>query len=141
MKKLITIILILALAVPALSLAEEEWTDPIIGCWYYAYNQDDLEPDSQIPGVSIEVYVLNFNGEGIIKQGIFGFGIGNGLSQYRSPNMVGTWIGIDGTNYNMVYESQTRKAYIEGDVLYVEYEKDKFFPMRRIVEMSTDDLR
>ena len=54
MKKILSLILILALAVPALALAEN--TDPIVGAWYVLFDYKELPSQPAIEGKD---YMLN----------------------------------------------------------------------------------
>lgn len=64
MKKLITVILILALAVPIAASAEDQ--DPIIGCWYMCLDAKDMSQDYIDEGYLYELLILVFTPGGQI---------------------------------------------------------------------------
>ena len=138
MKKLITIILILALLLPAAALADP---DPIVGCWYVSINQDDMKPEGRIPGISYEVRVLYFDETGIIKQGTFGFGNSYGLSESRDPLQVGSWSKNDNGKYTTVYDNIVAESYIEDDMLYIHYDKKNLLGWHRMIDLRKEDTR
>ena len=64
MKKLITVILILALAVPIVASAGDQ--DPIIGCWYMYLDAKDMSQDYIDEGYLYELLILVFTPGGQI---------------------------------------------------------------------------
>lgn len=140
MKKLLIFTLILALILPAAATMEEE-IDPIVGCWYSAVDQQNLEEDSRIRGVSVEVRVLYFDPSGVIKVGIIAFGNATGLSQTRDMPLAGTWAKKEDGKYATVYENIISESFIENDVLYIPYEKGAWLAYRRIIPLTKQDIR
>ena len=138
MKKLLTIIMILAMLMPAAAVADP---DPIVGCWYVSINQDDLKPEGRITGISYEVRVLYFDETGIIKRGVFGFGNSYGLNEYRDPLTVGTWSKNDNGKYTTTYDSITAESYIEDDMLYIHYDKKNLLGWHRMIDLRKKDSR
>ena len=89
MKRLITIILILSLAVPAAAVAE---TDPIVGGWYIMLDYHDMpyEDTSLTSGKNYMIYMLFFEENGSIS-GFSGESL-QSIGFYGSGSTLGTWL-------------------------------------------------
>jgi len=140
MKKLIIIAMILALLLPAAAGMEDE-EDPIVGCWYAAVNQKNLEENARIRGVSIEVRILYFDPTGVIKSGVIAFGNSTGLNDIRSTPVAGTWVKKEDGKYGTVYENIIGESILEDGVLYIPYDEKEKLAYRRIYEVSLADVR
>lgn len=146
MKKLISFVLIIILALPALVMAEDR--DPIVGFWYLIIDvgtlpekvQKDLSQSIHTFRVLAEVDVLYFNEKGEIYSVEMNF----------EPYMVsaddstirGTWTKNDKGEYNVVYKSRSAPAYFEDDKLFIKY-YDTYVALRKMEypDFAGGDLR
>lgn len=95
MKKLVTLFLILALAVPAAAMAADR--DPIVGCWYILIDsQENPEMSSYISGVDKAISIYDFLDNGIIMMLDLSVKDGQGTPTYYSA---GRW-SKEGDTYN-----------------------------------------
>ena len=125
MKKLITIILILALFLPAAALAADP--DPIIGCWYFVvdvnmfpkHKQAQFLNNVHIRDTKMEAYIFWFTEEGEIYQSITKFRTKQ--SESEGANIVGTWTKLDNGKYNVVLDSQISKTSITDNRMFVKF--------------------
>lgn len=128
MKRLITIILILVLTVPGVSVAEH---DPIVGGWYIMFDYHDMpyEDTSLTSGKNYMIYTLIFEEDGTVagfsgesKQNI-GF-LGSGATY-------GTW-QKDGDIYTVnIFGVGTSHPVISNDRLYIQT-INVYYSMRRM---------
>jgi len=126
MKKLITIILIMALALPALALAEP---DPIVGAWYMLIDYSRY-PFPEMQGKNYMIYVLIFEESGIIS-GISGESAqGDGLT--ASGSTLGAWVK-NGDSYTVsMIGIGNNKAEFHGDRLHVQMLDNIWYSLQRM---------
>ena len=142
MKKLIIIFLILTILLPVAALSEEnDQKDKIVGCWYYSIDQSTLKKEDRLRGMSVEVHILYFDKDGSIKQSDFAFGNSYGLNDSRPTGVVGTWSNSGDMKYDLFYENSKKKAYIEENFLFIEYQKNEYMGFRRLEFLTKDDIR
>ena len=84
MKKLITVLLILSMIMPAAALAD---SDPIVGAWYIMLDYRE-SPVPDYTGKSYMLYIMIFEEDGAIS-GISGEHLATGL--YASGSTIGSW--------------------------------------------------
>ena len=125
MKKLITLILILALALPALALADESFS--ILGRWSLASSYDEI-----INGYMLAKTDLIFFDDG----NVFRFTVTkkNKDNDLTINHDVGIWVG-DIDNMVIRFNNKTFKAYTDEDgLLYLENDgiTNKFFRIQYI---------
>ena len=124
MKKLITIILILALLLPAAAPAEDQ--EPIVGCWYVYYSKavtPELATSYQNYDRVIAVYIFNADGtitclEHDYKEG------GTDLPMYNSA---GKW-GHEGNDYKYsIIGLGEGKAFVKDGFIYLGIQNNMFY--------------
>ena len=86
MKKLLAVVLIIALALPALALADQ---DPIIGCWYMCVDVKDTSVDLIEQGYLFSVLLFHFTQNGEIYFQEIDFK--NSTSEANEPSKLGKW--------------------------------------------------
>lgn len=127
MKKLIAIVLIIALAVPALAMAE---TDPIVGAWYIMFDYSEYPYTNEVAGKNYMVYIMFFEESGTIS-GISGESDqSTGLTANGSA--IGTWKN-SGSFYNVnLIGIGENKAEFSGDRLLVQMLPNIWYSMQRL---------
>ena len=139
MKKLITVILILALFLPAAALAADQ--DPIVGAWYIMldYNEMPFEDDGSVTGKNYMLYVLIFEESGTIS-GFSGESV-QGIGFYGTGSTLGTWMNVDGVYAATIAGIGTSRPTIEDDRLILRMAGRVHYSMRRLeIGSWTDDL-
>ena len=137
MKKLIAIIMIIALLLPATVLADNP--DPIVGAWYIMLNYNDMpyEDKSGSEGKNYMIYVMIFEDTGAIS-GISGESL-QGIGFYGSGTPIGTWVNAGGKYTASVTGIGVINPAIEGDRLIVQMTTNVYYSMRRIEMGSWED--
>lgn len=130
MKKLITIILILALALPALALAEEP--DPIVGVWYVMFDYATYPGSAdQTGGRSYMIYIMKFDTDGSISA-VSTEAMQTGTFQSQGSK-VGTWEkGENGYTLNVMGMGRN-KAELSDGTLLVQVMENAWYVMRPMV--------
>lgn len=115
MKKLITLFLILALAVPAAAMAADR--DPIVGCWYMLFDaHENPEMSSYIPEADKSLSIYDFLESGTIMLLDLSEKDGYGTPTYSA---VGKWSREGGSyNYSIVGFGEG-DAYIKDNSLFL----------------------
>ena len=128
MKRLITIILIIALAVPAAAISEN---DPIVGGWYIMFDYNDMPyTDPSVAGKNYMIYTLFFEESGSIS-GFSGESV-QGVGFYGSGSTLGTWLK-NGDKYTVnIVGIGIGDATIENDRLIVKMTANIYYSMRRL---------
>lgn len=128
MRKLVTIMLILALAVPAAVAAEN---DPIVGGWYIMLDYNDMPYDDTLAdGKNYMIYMLFFEESGTIS-GFSGESI-QGAGFYGYGSTLGTWLkNGDGYTVNIIGIGISNST-IENDRLILFASDNIYYSMRRL---------
>ena len=143
MKKLITIILILALILPGFAAADDS---DIIGCWYVLLGLENLsEADRKEWEESLwtshklyEVHVLQFSEDGEIHR-IDGFFDKHG-SEANDYNTIGTWVYRNGKYQSTIIGAGTGEIVLEDGKMFILYTQNEYFGFNRmiLIDNSTD---
>jgi len=128
MKRLIAIVLILALAVPAAVAAEN---DPIVGGWYIMLDYNHMPYDDTLAdGKNYMIYTLFFEESGTIS-GFSGESI-QGTGFYGYGSTLGTWLkNGDGYTVNIIGIGISNST-IENDRLILFASDNIYYSMRRL---------
>ena len=127
MKKLLAIILILALLLPAAAMAA---MDPIVGVWYIMLDYGEY-PDPSTEGKDIMFYVLLFDSKNVISAVTYERNK-DGTMAAQAANM-GTWSkNDDGTYTTNMIGAGTLKAVMNGDRLEVQMLEKIWYSMQRM---------
>ena len=110
MKKLLAIVLILALIVPAAAMAADP--DPIVGCWYMVFDVNDYSEKDRaaflknvhILDTQMEVHVFWFTEGGEIYKTVTQFH--PGYSDVDGGSIAGTWTKLEDGRYSVVLFSK-----------------------------------
>lgn len=138
MKKLFAVILILALIIPAVSMAAEP--DPIVGAWYLMldYTKSPYE-DSSFENKNYMIYVLFFEEDGTVS-GFSGESI-QGVGFYGAGTIRGTWLHAGDIYAANISGFGTSNPTIEDGRLILWASGNIYYSMRRLEWSSwTDDL-
>ena len=125
MKRLITIILILAMLLPAAALADP---DPIVGAWYVMldYRQS---PTPDYTGKTYMLYIMIFEEDGAISC-ISGEHLATGL--YASGSTIGSWKNESGKYSVRVIGIEPGYAEFSEDRLLVQMTTNVWYSMQRM---------
>ena len=131
MKKLLTVVLILAMLMPAAAPAEER--DPIVGCWYM-YIDGDLYPDlaASFGGCDTYLQFYYFLEDGTIK----GYdNTSSGGTMTQNYVLYGTWQKADNGYSINIPTVGTGYVYIDRDLIIFPliYVQDTYQVMRRAI--------
>lgn len=143
MKKLITIILILAMIVPAASMAAEisveEYKDPLVGYWYLLIEKEELPEKMQkelnkgyytSPMVS-ELTIYRITEDGTIYQ-IAGDFLGS-YSEAHGGNVCGSWVKTDDSEYIVtVVGKGSGIVNFEDSRMYIYFGGDTYFAFHKM---------
>ena len=129
MKKLITLILILALFLPAAALAADP--DPIVGGWYVSFDyRDSPYKDPSIEGKDYMFYILFFQDDGLIS-GVSGEHLTeSGLTANAAG--LGKWSNENGVYTASIIGLGSINPVFDGDRLLVEMASSVYYSMRRL---------
>lgn len=129
MKKLITIILILALALPAAALAEE--MDPIVGNWYVLLEIPGTPFETVVPDYTQMIVILTFAEDGQIVYAEMDY---KGTTvEMKQPRVWGKWEKKDGQYSVSLISVGTDEAFFHDDLLYVAaFSKGLYYGFRRL---------
>ena len=135
MKKLLALILIVAMFMPVFATAEDP--DPIVGFWYLVMDvstfpekiKEQLWSNIHTYRILAEVDILYFNEQGEIYA----------VELNYEPMMVhaddaiisGTWTKNDKGEYNVVYKSKSAPAYFDDGKLFIKYH-DVYAALRKM---------
>lgn len=131
MKKLLAVVLVLVLAFPVLSLADQ---DPIIGCWYMLVDIKDTSIELIESGYVFSVLLFHFTQNGEIYFQEIDFK--DSTSDANDPIKLGKWerkgsgysLSIIGVGVNDSFiENNQMYACVLGDGLYHLLRKMTFF--------------
>ncbi|MBO7711764.1 MAG: hypothetical protein J6S50_03105 [Oscillospiraceae bacterium] len=129
MKKLLTIILILALAVPALALAEE--TDPIVGAWYVIFNYKELPPQPAIEEKDYVVNVFVFEPSGALT--FFALDAKKDNTREAYADISGKWTKKDDKyTYSGIGIGNNLGLELDGDIIKVQITDNIWYVMHRM---------
>ena len=132
MKRLITIILILALAVPAAALADDR--DPIVRAWYMYYNKLDApEMESAFKGIDQQSGIYFFYEDGIIYISSIAISKKDGTPGYLS---CGKWEKVNGKYNVSIMGIGQGEALIEGDNLLVNIQDNYYFILHKLIPIN-----
>ena len=133
MKKLITVILILALILPAAAIAEN---DPVVGNWYFLFDASDYpELASMFDNVDIAFSVYWFTESGTIMSTELSVTEGTGTTNFVSA---GRWSKENtGYKYSIIGLGEG-KGILEGDNLFLSIQNAEgvYMMMRRMVPFN-----
>lgn len=108
MKKLLAVVLILALALPALALADQ---DDIVGTWYfYSGLADD-------PVLYFEIDTIHFSPEGNIFSSRYTVS-SSGVTTCKDYNIIGFWTKEDGHYYINLGLNGAEEIDIENNTVF-----------------------
>jgi len=128
MKKLITIILAMALILPTAAPAEDK--DPIIGAWYIMLDYRDIPETPESAGKNYMIYIMIFDDSGSIT-GITAEDIQNS-GMVAQGAAIGTWSKTDdGYTVNMIGVGSNR-AEFSDDRLLVQMVQNVWYSMQRL---------
>lgn len=143
MKKLITIVLILAMLASIFSAAaeitDEEYKDPIVGYWYILFNKEDLPESMQkeldkgyyTSSMISEITIYRITEDGKIFQ-IYGHFEG-GYADAHGGNICGTWFKNDESEYVATIVSKgTGIVDFEDDKMYVIFGNNNLFAFHKM---------
>ena len=124
MKKLIAVILILALLLPAAALA----ADPIMGAWYIMLDYSAYPADSG--GKSLLLYVLLFDNQGKVFATTTEIMMDNTVNSLG--DCVGEWSNNDGVYTVSLIGIGTSNPTIEDDRLIIKMYENIHYSMRKL---------
>lgn len=129
MRKLITVILILSLFLPAAVLAEDP--DPIVGAWYIMLDYKDAPyDDPSMAGKNYMIYVMFFEPSGTIS-GFSGESVQN-IGFYGAGSTIGTWVKSGDTYTTSIVGIGTSNPTIEDGRLIIFAAGKIHYSMRRL---------
>lgn len=115
MKKLLTLILAVALILPAAAMAEDR--DPIVGCWYMFFD-GDMYPEAKFAfgdcDNEISVYYFKQDGTIMMLDNTVTGGTGNPIY-----TLCGRWEIRNGEYYISIISLGEGKTILDGDVLKI----------------------
>ena len=127
MKKLITLLLILALLMPATVLADP---DPIIGAWYIMLDYREYPETEQTAGKNYMMYIMIFEESGTISGVSAESAQDTGIAAACSA--IGTWTNSDGKyTVNLIGIGSNSAEFIE-DRLLVQMTQNVWYSMQRM---------
>lgn len=143
MKKLIIVILILAMIVPVTSMADEISTEepraPLVGYWYLLIEKEELPEKMQkelnkgfytSPMVS-ELTIYRITEDGMIYQ-IAGNFLGS-YSEAHGGNVGGSWIKTDESEYIVTIVGKgSGIVNFEGTRMYIYFGDDTYFAFHKM---------
>jgi len=109
MKKLITVVLILALFLPAAALADD--TDPIVGAWYV---YSGIVEDSQ---VYYEIYVFFFTDDGNVLSSKYDVSK-EGKTDAKDYSVIGLWTKESGKYFVNIGFSGAQEIEIHNNSMF-----------------------
>lgn len=128
MKKLITIILILALLLPAAAPAEQQ--DPILGAWYIMLDYSEYPATAESAGKKYMLYIMIFEEDGTIS-GISGESLET-TGLYANGSAIGTWQNNGGAYTVNMIGVGSNAAEFSGDRLLVQMTGNVWYSMQRM---------
>ena len=126
MKKLIAIILILALLLPAAALA----ADPIEGAWYIMLDYDDGPQTAETADKDYMFYIMIFEPSGTISGVSCEASKTTGL--FANGSAVGTWSNNGGKYTVNVVGIGSNTAEFSGDRLLVQMTENVWYSMQKM---------
>ena len=130
MKKLITLLLILALALPALALAEEP--DPIVGAWYVMLDYTEYPGSTkEIEGRSYKIHIIKFEVDGSFSL-INTIAMQTGEIESMGSKM-GKWEKAENGYVLSMYGGGTNKAEFSEGNLLVQVMKEAWYVMHPMI--------
>ena len=138
MKKLLSVILILVLILPAATMAAAP--DPIVGAWYLSLDYRETSTDDPfMAGKKYMVYILIFDESGTIYSMVAEANQSYGF--YGSCSTAGAWVQAGGTYTASLSNIGTCNPTIENERLIIRITENIWYSMRRLELGSwTDDL-
>lgn len=138
MKKLLCLILALAVLIPAAALAADP--DPIVGAWYLTLDYRETSSDDPIiAGKKYMVYILIFDESGTVYNMVAESN--KNLGFYGSCSTAGAWVQSGGTYVVSLSNIGTCSPTIEDGRLIIRMTENVWYSMRRLEPGSwTDDL-
>lgn len=135
MKKLITIILILAMLLPAAALAEDR--DPIVGSWYMLYDKS-LYPEmaANFSNTDLIIMIFSFQEDGTVI--VTENDITNGVSK-ASGAVAGKWEKGDPLYKYSILGMGQGDAYVDEGCIYLNIgteDQRGYFRMRKMEPMN-----
>jgi hypothetical protein len=126
MKKILSLILILALIIPVFATAAER--DPIIGCWYLYFDKESVpEMAGAFDNSDLVLTMFICGSDGIIHFCAFREKDGTGETEY---SVGGKW-EISGSKYQVsIIGIGSGESYIEDDYLYINVSDSPKYYMR-----------
>ena len=138
MKKLITVILILAMLLPAAALAEDP--DPIVGSWYIMLDIKGSILEQAFPEDALRfISIMTFTEDGKILYGEQDY-YGSGKIDAPQPAIYGKW-EKNGSKYGIsILAKGTDQAFIEDGLLYVAaFNEGIYFGYRKMEALDLYD--
>lgn len=123
MKKLLCVLLIIALLVPVMAFAD----DPIVGAWYVMFDYKDYPQSAETAGKNCMLYMLFFDQSGVIS-GLSAEYADTGWT--ASASVVGTWSNSDGTYTVNLIGIGSFPAEFSNDRLLVKIAENAWYSMR-----------
>lgn len=128
MKKLLSLLLVLALLLPAASALCDD--DPIVGAWYVMFDYKTYPDQSSVVGKDRMIYILFFEPDGtIIGMTMDKPVTGDADLQY---DVLGTWTNSSGSYSLSIIGMGTSGAQFSGDRLEVQMMSNVWYSMQRM---------
>lgn len=132
MKKLLCVLLIVALFLPSAVLADE--TDPIVGVWYICIDSADLASDLREQGYSYGVMLFFFTEKGEIISADVEFNGSSGA--VTEPTYIGKWEKKGKEYQTSIISAGVDRAWFEDDLLYVSFNKVQYHGFRKLTPID-----
>ena len=132
MKRLITIILILALIIPAAAIADDR--DPIVRAWYMYYNKFDApEMESAFKGMDQQSGIYFFYEDGVIYISSIAISGKEGTPGYVS---CGKWEKVNDKYIVSIMGIGQGDAIIEGDNLLINIQDNYYLILHKLIPIN-----
>ena len=132
MKKLLLILAVIVLVLPAAAMAADP--DPIVGSWYVFFDRDlGMENAQYFENKDQYLQVYTFHQKARITRLDHSVLVGIGKQGYTT---VGRWIKDDDGYLLQLVNEEDKKAFIDHGDLFVEDSDGLFFRMRRLAQFD-----
>ena len=129
MKKLIAVLLILAVLIPVTAIAER---DPIVGTWYiYSGIVDDSELREQ---AYFELSLFHFTEDGNIFSSTYDVS-DKGITTVKDYKVIGLWTVKDGKYFVNIWMTGAKEVEIEANSIFIPV-NDYYIRIKKLDEVN-----
>lgn len=134
MKRILSLILILALLIPA-AWAVGEDADPIIGTWYVYMEPSEGPSMEELQGLTHIIMLLTFEEDGSIT--FFEADYKGKTGDTAGPTTSGTWSADSGNQYKVAQIGMGEgTAYLVDDILYYPVLSNIYYVFHKAIHMN-----